>query len=600
MKIILKATLIMLLVVLVVPLNLAYSRDLSEIEEDIQSTEEELDALSSELKSKENELAKANASKNNSKSEIERVRAEVESGEMQIELLELEYEQLEKNYNLQLLQKEEEEKKQEIQLGALYMSWKENDKIVSVLMKSEDDPLKANYYQEIIAETDQEGLNATYERLRQMEQELDDLGESKDKLARELEEKRQLIATLEEQIKIYEQVAAQASSSASGLRAQIGSNQSQRDALVAEKEQLEAEIDSGTVGGQQPLVSGQVYFSGSVINPPGDPSYDAFGHGLGLSQFGAYGAANAGWSADQIVTFYYRDTQVRTSPGKNISVQGHGTMTVEDYVSGLGEVPDRACGTLDQITSWEAYANEQGWSISDPRRDKYVIDNPSTIWDCWPEEAIKAQVLAARSYGITSSQPICTTAACQVYKGGKAKAWAAWETEDKYIFSTGSTHNGQIIRAFYSSYNNNGAGTADNVTVWGSNSGTGTQYSYLRSVNDNSITYKYLGRSNFRTNSYSMAELNIMTDWCVSNCYTKSWFNSAVKSKIGTLTALSTEEDGSGRVKKVILRGDKGNASVSGRYFRTLFNKWINASNSGVNRPSDNLKGITFKALTVE
>ena len=95
-----------------------------------------------------------------------------------------------------------------------------------------------------------------------------------------------------------------------------------------------------------------------------------------------------------------------------------------------------------------------------------------------------------------------------------------------------------------------------------------------------------------------MEELDIMTNWCVSNCNTKSWFNSYVKSKIGTLTALSTEEDGSGRVKKVILKGDKGTATVSGRYFRTLFNKWINSPNSGVNRPSDNLKGITFKALT--
>ncbi|MBN1332111.1 hypothetical protein JW978_04550 [Candidatus Dojkabacteria bacterium] len=598
MKIALKITILVLFTVMLFPLNLVSARDLEDIEEDIAAKEEELKSLADDLKAKENELAKANASKSSSQSEIERVRAEVGGSEMQIELLELQYSQLEQTYNLQLLQKEEEEKKQEMQLGSLYMSWKENDKIVSVIMSTNDDPLKANYYQEIIAETDQEGLNQTYDKLKALENELAELGASKDKLAQEIEAKKQLIATLEEQIRKYNEVAAQASSSANGIRSKLGSSQSQKDALVAEKEQLESEIDQGTAGGQQPLVSGQVYFSGSVINSPGDPSYDAFGHGLGLSQFGAYGAGNAGWSADQIVTFYYKQTAVQASPGKSISVQGYGTMTVEDYVSGLGEVPDYACGNLEKITVWAAYADSQGWAANDPRRNKYVIDNPSTIWDCWPEEAIKAQVLAARSYGVTSSQPICTTAACQVYKGGKAKAWAAWETRDKYIFSTGSTHNGQIIRAFYSSYNSNGVGTADNVTVWGSNAGTGTQYSYLKSVADSSITYKYLGRSNFRTNSYSMAELNIMTNWCVSNCTTKSWFNSEVKSKIGTLNGLSTEEDGSGRVKKVILRGDKGSASVSGRYFRTLFNKWINSSNSGVSRPSDNLKGITFKALT--
>lgn len=587
--------LFLVLFMLLGQLVIVSARDLEEIEDDISRKEEELKDLEDDLKSKENALAKAAASKNNAKSEIEKVRAELEELDVQIQLLQLEHNQLEEQYNLLSLKKEEEEKKQEMQLGALYMSWKEYDSIVNTILTTHEDPLKVNYYQEIVAETDQEGLNETISKLIQLEKEIDEKLLQKENLEKEIDEKSNLIVVLEEQIQRYNQVVAETTQSVNGIRSKMTTSQIQRDALVAEKEILEEEIAAGTVGGQQPLVAGEMYFSGSVINSPGNPSYDAFGHGLGLSQWGAYGAANLGWNAEQIVTFYYPQTEVRTSPGKSISVQGYGTMSVEAYVSGLGEVPDYACGTLEQITQWSEFADSQGWAVDDPRRNKYVIDNPSTVWDCWPGEAIKAQVLAARSYAITSSQPICTTAACQVYKGGNRKAWAAWETVDQYIFSTGPTHNNQIIRAFYSSYNNNGVGTADNVTVWGSNSGTGTQYSYLKSVNDSAITYRYLGRSSWRTNSYTVEDLNIMTNWCSQNCVTRDWFSSNIKNKIGNLVAVNTVEDGSGRVKQVVLNGDRGNATVSGRYFRSLFNKWINSSNKGIDKPSDNLKGITFK-----
>lgn len=36
-----------------------------------------------------------------------------------------------------------------------------------------------------------------------------------------------------------------------------------------------------------------------------------FGHGVGLSQFGSYQLANLGWSSEQILKFYYPDTQIK-------------------------------------------------------------------------------------------------------------------------------------------------------------------------------------------------------------------------------------------------------------------------------------------------
>ena len=35
------------------------------------------------------------------------------------------------------------------------------------------------------------------------------------------------------------------------------------------------------------------------------------GHGVGLSQTGAYGLARLGWSSDRILSFYYPGTQIQ-------------------------------------------------------------------------------------------------------------------------------------------------------------------------------------------------------------------------------------------------------------------------------------------------
>jgi stage II sporulation protein D len=45
-----------------------------------------------------------------------------------------------------------------------------------------------------------------------------------------------------------------------------------------------------------------------------------FGHGVGMSQYGAYGAALAGWDAAQILRYYYTGTDVTTAPGADVRV----------------------------------------------------------------------------------------------------------------------------------------------------------------------------------------------------------------------------------------------------------------------------------------
>ncbi len=340
------------------------------------------------------------------------------------------------------------------------------------------------------------------------------------------------------------------------------------------------------------LQKGEYYFSGK------EP--DSVGHGIGMSQWGAYGAAQKGWNYAKILTFYYTSTTIQKIAGKTISVSGHGTMSVEDYVSSLGEIPSKACGTQADISAWKAYADSQNWPAKDPRRSKYVIDDTNTVWDCWPEETIKAQVVAARTYGISyvtrNNKPICTTPACQVYSAdpGKPKAWAAHETKDEYIVSTGSTHQGNIIEAYYSANNHNGIGTADNDTVWTPITGYGTYYSYLRSVADDRINYDYgITRKEWHTNSYSIEELNAMLTWCVTNCASGATVKREVVDVIKDLKSISLIKDPSERVKRVIFTGSNGKqAALSGVYFKAMFNFWSSSVQS--NGKVDSMPGITF------
>jgi SpoIID/LytB domain protein len=232
--------------------------------------------------------------------------------------------------------------------------------------------------------------------------------------------------------------------------------------------------------------------------------------------------------------------------------------------------------------------------------------------NCWPEESIKAQVVAARTYAYNRNTSICTTDACQVYKGGFAKAWAAWETRDQLIISGGT-----VIDAFYSAYNNNGAGNADIDTVWPSSGAR----SYLTSVNDNSITSnpRFCGqnirRENWRSNSYSLDSFKAMLIWASDDskwgkdqdynyieyapgCSKHGGYGnscvvrSKITSKIGNLTSIYLTRDASGRVKKVNFIGSNGQGSVSGIFFRMMFNSWAGSS--------DALKSITFNMVIAQ
>ncbi len=167
------------------------------------------------------------------------------------------------------------------------------------------------------------------------------------------------------------------------------------------------------------------------LNPGFSPAFAFFTFGIphrvGMNQYGAYGRANAGQSYQEILQAYF-NASIEKRANINIKVQGYGEMPLEQYMLGVYEVPDS-----------------------------------------WDLKALKAQAVAARSYALAytnnGQNEICTSQACQVYKGGnKGGNWerAVKETEGEVLVS-----GGEVIKAWYSS--TDGGYTFTSGDVWGSN-----------------------------------------------------------------------------------------------------------------------------------
>ncbi len=171
-------------------------------------------------------------------------------------------------------------------------------------------------------------------------------------------------------------------------------------------------------------------------NPGFSPAFAFFTFGIphrvGLNQYGALGRARAGQNYQDILRAYFDNISIEKRGNNNIKVQGFGEMALETYLLGIYEMPGD-----------------------------------------WPMEALRAQVVAARSYALAytnnGAKEICTTQACQVYKGGnKGGNWeaAVKATEGEVLVS-----GGQVISAWYASTAGGYTFTSSDVG-WGSRSWT--------------------------------------------------------------------------------------------------------------------------------
>jgi len=194
---------------------------------------------------------------------------------------------------------------------------------------------------------------------------------------------------VDKQAAFLEKEVQKAASYVADLGGKIAALSARQQALLAEKTGTYA-----TSVGDVPLADDPA--SRPDYNPGFSPAFAMFSFGAphfkGMSQYGAFGRAKAGQSAEDILRAYYGNVELKKdySTGITIKVTGHGSVDIETYVKRIYEMP----------TSW----GDQGGL-----------------------EALKAQAVAARSYALAytnnGSGSICATEACQVYKpankGGK-------------------------------------------------------------------------------------------------------------------------------------------------------------------------------------
>ena len=539
-----------------------------------------------EIDSKKTEISDANSTIEEIEGELELQRAELEQAQgarttlaveiaidrKETELLQRKLEDLEEQRELNTLEQEKREIIQNELVAQSYVNWKQSNMMREVLNSDGTDIVKVTTYQTTLASNEQKNIEQLDKELKTIQEDL----KASNQLKGEYEER---IANLNNDIKIIEAQLADLDAKIlanqgdiSNYRGKIGALQSDIDQLTAEQKSIqeaEAQLTStADNGGTKSLETGDIYFQGV-----GRELYQ--GHGVGMSQFGALGAALAGWDAEKIVEFYYPGAKVSTYRKRDtITVDGYGAMDVETYVAGAGEVPDHSCEELD------------------------IPFDHSNIWKCWPEEAIKAQMIAFRSYGISKTMngsSICTSAKCQVYKGGTNKQWAAEETKEQVLL-----FGGEPITAFYSSDNHNGWGTANNETVWSNMSGEGVAKPYLRAVNDSAIAFNYTYTDwGWRTNGYTMEDINEMFIWSTTDSSASGSYKSflsEILQETGTIQELDFERDPSGRVSKVRLIGTNGSRYIAGWLFKSVWNIWV--GNEAPSGETDYLYSLTYYKRT--
>lgn len=170
----------------------------------------------------------------------------------------------------------------------------------------------------------------------------------------------------------------------------------------------------------------------SDINPYKDPGFGGtkfgfFTYGVpnrvGLNQYGAKGRAEAGQNYTDILNAYYQNFQITTMPTSSTNVTVNGTNE-----------------------EGETFSN-QTFNVEDYL--KHIYEMPSS----WPEEALKAQAIAARSYVMHAiANGHTTVAPNQSFQEVKTELNAQpWIDAVNATAGQVMTSGGQPIDAFFSS-----------------------------------------------------------------------------------------------------------------------------------------------------
>jgi stage II sporulation protein D len=309
-----------------------------------------------------------------------------------------------------------------------------------------------------------------------------------------------------------------------------------------------------------------------------------WGHGVGLSQYGAYGYAQHGFTYDRIVAHYFPGTQLGRAPvarvrvllavgAANLKLSSADDFTVRDAA---GESHDVAAGTytLTPALKLRLLGEDKAKALAGPltfqpgtaplalkRRyrgsvqvdviggklrainfvglEQYLYGVvPSEMPFSWHPEALKAQAVVARSYALavrrTGAFDLYPDTRSQVYLGldhERASTNAAVDaTAGKVVL-----YAGQVARTYF--FSTSGGRTASSQDVWGA------AVPYLVSVPDPYDT------------------ISPYHDWGPV-AFTGAKLGKVVRAP-GRLVDVQPELNASGRVSSVTAVGTNGSVAVS-------------------------------------
>ncbi len=194
---------------------------------------------------------------------------------------------------------------------------------------------------------------------------------------------------------------------------------------------------------------------------------------------------------------------------------------------------------------------------------------PAEMPVTWPKEALRAQVIAARSYAFKELNPTTGTydmfddTRSQIYRGIEAERTATnalIAAEPGAVIRYGTT----IIKAFF--FSTGGGATENNEYVFIRSSGAPgtTKVAYLRGIVD---------RNPFGVPYDSTAPYFDWTTSSLSRDTLSAMFKKDSRTNVGTLTKLDLRRRGvSGRLYQVVLYGSAGTRVVSADAFRSIYN----------------------------
>jgi SpoIID/LytB domain protein len=370
----------------------------------------------------------------------------------------------------------------------------------------------------------------------------------------------------------------------------------------------------------------QFYFSGNGTD-----------HGVGLSQTGARGRANAGQTYDQILSSYYTGVTLApvptgketirvlladafvptpTEPARVVAKNGpwtsaafpEQTFPADSYLqlepqvdttwtanvydstgAVLATLPaatdltmDPVDGTTlfymkfrDSLRKYDTYRGSMRVRVNGTGVqcvnvigiDDYVQGVvPMEMVPSWPLEALKAQAVAARSYGAarvktTGFYDVVPTSINQVY-GGASGEYAKTNTATQGTAGVILWFGDKIANAYF--FDTGGGATENSEYAWPNTNGSpGTVVAYLRGISDkdaNGVPYDInAGAYSWSSAQFTMAQL--------SNIYKQD-----SRTNVGAIINLTFSRGVSGRIYKVVLTGSAGSKTVTGGAFKNIYN----------------------------